>query len=113
MASRTRCSAGCGQLRARRQLLRRGRDLGLRRRVDDQRPLATQKIGADAAIGSSRRRASRSACVDQPVPRFTRNFDAALFGNILGVTPQDLVAIAVVAVVTLVLVSFCTSSCCS
>ena len=34
------------------------------------------------------------------------NFDAALFGNILGVTNQDLVVVALVAAVTLVLVFF-------
>ena len=66
-----------------------------------------KKIGADAAIGiiTTASFAFGVALISR-YRRFTRNFDAALFGNILGVTPQDLVAIAVVAVVTLVLVFF-------
>ncbi len=66
-----------------------------------------KKIGADAAIGiiTTASFAFGVALISR-YRRFTRNFDAALFGNILGVTPQDLVAIAVVSVVTLVLVFF-------
>jgi manganese/iron transport system permease protein/iron/zinc/copper transport system permease protein len=66
-----------------------------------------KKIGADAAIGiiTTASFAFGVALISR-YRRFTRNFDAALFGNILGVTPQDLVAIGVVAVVTLVLVFF-------
>jgi ABC-type Mn2+/Zn2+ transport system permease subunit len=66
-----------------------------------------KKIGADAAIGiiTTASFAFGVALISR-YRRFTRNFDAALFGNILGVTQQDLIAIAVVSVVTLVLVFF-------
>ena len=57
------------------------------------------KIGADAAIGviTTASFAAGVALISR-YRRFTRSFDAALFGNILGVTSQD---VAVVAAVTL------------
>lgn len=66
-----------------------------------------RQIGADAAIGiiTTASFAFGVALISQ-YRRFTRNFDAALFGNILGVTNQDLVVIGVVSAVTLVLVFF-------
>jgi ABC-type Mn2+/Zn2+ transport system permease subunit len=66
-----------------------------------------RQIGADAAIGiiTTASFAFGVALISQ-YRRFTRNFDAALFGNILGVTNQDLVVVAVVSAVTLVLVFF-------
>src|SRR5215212_10187127 len=66
-----------------------------------------RQIGADAAIGiiTTASFAIGVALISR-VRRFARNFDAALFGNILGVTNQDLVVVGIVAAVTLVLVFF-------
>ena len=56
-----------------------------------------RKIGADAAIGivTTASFAIGVALISR-TRSFTRNFEAALFGNILGVTPTDLVVVAVV-----------------
>jgi len=64
-----------------------------------------RQIGADAAIGiiTTASFAFGVALISQ-YRRFTRNFDAALFGNILGVTNQDLVVVAAVSLVTVVLI---------
>ena len=58
-----------------------------------------RKIGADAAIGivTTASFAVGIALISR-YKTFTRSFDAALFGNILGVSQGDLVAIAAVAV---------------
>ena len=63
-----------------------------------------RKIGADAAIGivTTASFAVGVALISK-TRSFTRNFEAALFGNILGVTTTDLV---VVAIVTLAVASF-------
>lgn len=63
-----------------------------------------RRIGADAAIGiiTTASFAVGVALISK-TRSFTRNFEAALFGNILGVTPADLV---VVAVVTLAVAAF-------
>ena len=60
-----------------------------------------KKIGADAAIGvvTTASFAVGVAIISQ-YRRFTKNFDAALFGNILGVTTQDLWAIAGVTLIS-------------
>jgi manganese/iron transport system permease protein/iron/zinc/copper transport system permease protein len=57
-----------------------------------------RNIGADAAIGivTTASFALGVALISR-TRSFTRNFDAALFGNILGVTETDIVVIAVVA----------------
>lgn len=62
------------------------------------------KINADAAIGviTTASFAVGVALISR-YRSFTRSFDAALFGNILGVTQQD---VAVVAIVTLVVALF-------
>jgi len=62
-------------------------------------------IGADAAIGiiTTASFALGIALISR-YKTFTRSFDAALFGNILGVTDRDLVAIAAVTAATAVLV---------
>jgi manganese/iron transport system permease protein/iron/zinc/copper transport system permease protein len=54
-----------------------------------------RKIGADAAIGivTTASFAIGVALISK-TRSFTRNFEAALFGNILGVTPADLVVVA-------------------
>jgi manganese/iron transport system permease protein/iron/zinc/copper transport system permease protein len=63
-----------------------------------------RRIGADAAIGivTTASFAIGVALISK-TRSFTRNFEAALFGNILGVTTLDL---AVVAVVTLAVAAF-------
>jgi manganese/iron transport system permease protein/iron/zinc/copper transport system permease protein len=63
-----------------------------------------RRIGADAAIGivTTASFAVGVALISK-TRSFTRNFEAALFGNILGVTPLDL---AVVAAVTLAVAAF-------
>jgi manganese/iron transport system permease protein/iron/zinc/copper transport system permease protein len=62
-------------------------------------------IGADAAIGiiTTASFALGIALISR-YKTFTRSFDAALFGNILGVDQQDLIAIAIVGAVTVLLV---------
>jgi len=62
-------------------------------------------IGADAAIGiiTTASFALGVALISRS-SGFTRSFEAALFGNILGVTENDLKAIGAVTVVTVVLV---------
>jgi manganese/iron transport system permease protein/iron/zinc/copper transport system permease protein len=64
-------------------------------------------IGADAAIGiiTTASFALGVALISR-YRTFTRSFDAALFGNILGVTERDLVAIGAVAAATVVVVFF-------
>jgi ABC-type Mn2+/Zn2+ transport system permease subunit len=64
-----------------------------------------RKIGADAAIGiiTTASFALGIALISR-YKSFTRSFDAALFGNILGVTQGDLVAILVVTAATVVIV---------
>jgi manganese/iron transport system permease protein/iron/zinc/copper transport system permease protein len=59
-----------------------------------------RRIGADAAIGivTTASFALGIALISR-FKTFTRSFDAALFGNILGVSESDVIAIAVVSVV--------------
>ncbi len=66
-----------------------------------------RKIGADAAIGiiTTASFALGVALISR-YRRFTRNFEAALFGNILGVTNEDLVVIVGVSIATVVLLFF-------
>lgn len=61
-----------------------------------------RKLGADAAIGivTTASFAIGVAGISHQ-RRFTRNFEAALFGNVLGITPIDLWMIAGVAVAAL------------
>jgi manganese/iron transport system permease protein/iron/zinc/copper transport system permease protein len=64
-----------------------------------------RQIGADAAIGiiTTASFALGVALISR-YRRFTRNFDAALFGNILGVTNEDLVVVGVVSLAALALI---------
>src|SRR5215212_8142321 len=66
-----------------------------------------RQIGADAAIGiiTTASFAIGVALISR-VRRFARNFDAALFGNILGVTNEDLMVIVAVSVLTIAVVFF-------
>lgn len=64
-----------------------------------------RRIGADAAIGiiTTASFAVGVALISK-TRSFTRNFEAALFGNILGVTPGDLVIVAMVAIAVAVFI---------
>lgn len=65
-----------------------------------------RKIGADAAIGiiTTASFALGIALISRyKYKTFTRSFDAALFGNILGVSEGDLLAIIVVVVATVII----------
>ncbi|HEX2276000.1 MAG TPA: metal ABC transporter permease, partial [Candidatus Tectomicrobia bacterium] len=66
-----------------------------------------RQIAADAAIGiiTTASFALGVALISR-YRRFTRNFEAALFGNILGVTNEDLVVIGAASLATLVLIFF-------
>jgi ABC-type Mn2+/Zn2+ transport system permease subunit len=65
------------------------------------------RINADAAIGviTTASFAVGVALISR-YRSFTRSFDAALFGNILGVTQQDLLMIGAVSIVTAVAIFF-------
>lgn len=65
------------------------------------------KIGADAAIGviTTASFAIGVALISR-YRRFTRSFDAALFGNILGVSLQDVLVVAGVTAMVLTIVFF-------
>ncbi|HET8760034.1 MAG TPA: metal ABC transporter permease [Nitrospiria bacterium] len=64
-----------------------------------------KKIGADAVIGIVTTASFAVGVVlISRVRKFTRNFEAALFGNILGVTADDLIVIAVVSLVSAALI---------
>ena len=66
-----------------------------------------RKIGTDAAIGiiTTASFALGIALISR-FKTFTRSFDAALFGNILGVSQGDLLAIMVVVVLTAIVLFF-------
>lgn len=66
------------------------------------------KISADAAIGvvTTASFAIGIALISR-YRRFTRSFDAALFGNILGVSTQDVLVVAGVTLMVAVLIFFC------
>jgi manganese/iron transport system permease protein/iron/zinc/copper transport system permease protein len=60
-----------------------------------------KKIGADAVIGIVTTASFAVGVVlISRVRKFTRNFEAALFGNILGVTTEDLIVIAGVSLLS-------------
>lgn len=65
------------------------------------------RINADAAIGviTTASFALGVALISR-YRRFTRSFDAALFGSVLGVTPQDVLVVAVVAAMVALVVFF-------
>lgn len=66
-----------------------------------------RKIGADAAIGIITTASfALGVALISSQRQFTRNFDAALFGNILGVRAEDLLVIAAVLVVAVLAVFF-------
>jgi manganese/iron transport system permease protein/iron/zinc/copper transport system permease protein len=64
-----------------------------------------RKIGADAAIGIVTTASfALGVAIVSKTRSFQRDFEAALFGNILGVTPRDLLIIGVVALAVAVAV---------
>ena len=64
-----------------------------------------RKINADAAIGivTTASFALGVALISR-FKTFTRSFDAALFGNILGITNNDLIAIVTVSIIAIIVV---------
>jgi len=66
-----------------------------------------RQIGADAAIGIVTTASfAIGVAIISRARRFTKNFEAALFGNILGVTNADLAVLACVTLATILLVFF-------
>ncbi|MFL5759980.1 MAG: metal ABC transporter permease [Thermomicrobiales bacterium] len=66
-----------------------------------------RKIGADAAIGIVTTASfALGVALISKTRKFTRNFEAALFGNILGVTMRDLWVIAAVTLVVSLAIFF-------
>jgi ABC-type Mn2+/Zn2+ transport system permease subunit len=66
-----------------------------------------RSIGADAAIGViSSSSFAVGAAIISVIGTFTRNFEAALFGNVLGVSLADVVVVAVVTVTEAAIVFF-------
>ncbi len=66
-----------------------------------------RNIGADAAIGIVTTASfALGVALISKTRSFEQNFESALFGNILGVTPQDLIAIGAVSAVIAIAVFF-------
>jgi ABC-type Mn2+/Zn2+ transport system permease subunit len=64
-------------------------------------------IGADAAIGIVTTASfAVGVAIISRARRFTRNFDAALFGNVLGVLPEDVFVVVGVTVLVVIAVFF-------
>lgn len=67
-----------------------------------------RQIGGDAAIGIVTTASfAVGVAIISKARRFTRNFDAALFGNVLGVQPEDVYVVIGVTLLVAVLVFFC------
>jgi len=67
-----------------------------------------RNIGADAAIGIITTASfALGVALISKARSFEQNFESALFGNILGVTPQDLIAIGVVTLAIALAIFFC------
>jgi manganese/iron transport system permease protein/iron/zinc/copper transport system permease protein len=65
-------------------------------------------VGADAAIGVVTTASfALGLAIISRVGGFTRNFEAALFGNVLGVTTSDVVVIGAVTLIACAVVFFC------
>ena len=66
-----------------------------------------RQIGGDAAIGIVTTASfAIGVAIISKARRFTKNFDAALFGNVLGVTPEDVYVVVGVTLLVAVLVFF-------
>ncbi len=67
----------------------------------------SKKIGADAAIGIVTTASfALGVAIISRVRNFTRNFEAALFGNILGTTESDVIIILAIALVVGMIIFF-------
>ena len=65
------------------------------------------KINADAAIGVITTASfAIGVAIISRFKRFTRSFDAALFGNVLGVTQQDVLAVVAVTLMVAIVIFF-------
>jgi len=65
-----------------------------------------RRIGADAAIGIITTASfALGVAIISKTNSYTTNFEAALFGNILGVTPADLLVVAIVTVCVAVFIA--------
>jgi manganese/iron transport system permease protein/iron/zinc/copper transport system permease protein len=66
-----------------------------------------RQIGADAAIGIVTTASfAIGVAIISKARRFTKNFDAALFGNILGVQPEDVFVVLGVTVLVAIVIFF-------
>jgi manganese/iron transport system permease protein/iron/zinc/copper transport system permease protein len=66
-----------------------------------------RQIGADAAIGIVTTASfAIGVAIISKARRFTRNFDAALFGNVLGVQPEDVLVVVGVTLLVATLIFF-------
>src|SRR5437588_12048306 len=66
-----------------------------------------RQIGADAAIGIITTASfAIGVAIISRARRFTRNFDAALFGNVLGVQPEDVFVVIGVTLLVALMVFF-------
>src|SRR3977135_2648232 len=66
-----------------------------------------QKMGGDAAIGIVTTASfAIGVAIISKARRFTRNFDAALFGNVLGVQPEDVFVVICVTLLVAVVIFF-------
>jgi ABC-type Mn2+/Zn2+ transport system permease subunit len=66
-----------------------------------------RQIGADAAIGIVTTASfAIGVAIISKARRFTKNFDAALFGNILGVQPEDVFVVVGVTVLVAIIIFF-------
>jgi manganese/iron transport system permease protein/iron/zinc/copper transport system permease protein len=66
-----------------------------------------RQIGADAAIGIVTTAAfAIGVAIISKARRFTRNFDAALFGNVLGVQPEDVYVVIGVTLLVALMIFF-------
>jgi manganese/iron transport system permease protein len=66
-----------------------------------------RRIGADAAIGIVTTASfAIGVAIISKARRFTRNFDAALFGNVLGVEPEDVFVVVGVSVLVALMIFF-------
>jgi manganese/iron transport system permease protein/iron/zinc/copper transport system permease protein len=66
-----------------------------------------RQIGADAAIGIVTTASfAVGVAIISKARRFTKNFDAALFGNVLGVAPEDVFVVVGVALLVALMIFF-------
>src|SRR5689334_564859 len=66
-----------------------------------------RQIGGDAAIGIVTTASfAIGVAIISKARRFTKNFDAALFGNVLGVEPEDVFVVVAVTLLVVLLIFF-------